>query len=50
MPMWGAYFREVTQLQEKHELIGDVARHGTDAAIELVKDRKRKSGKRPEPP
>jgi 4-aminobutyrate aminotransferase len=39
----GAYFREkLLELQEKHELIGDVRGMGLMQAIELVKDRKTK--------
>jgi 4-aminobutyrate aminotransferase-like enzyme len=39
----GAYFRErLLELQEKHELIGDVRGMGLMQALELVKDRKTK--------
>jgi 4-aminobutyrate aminotransferase len=39
----GAYFREkLLELQDKHELIGDVRGMGLMQAIELVKDRKTK--------
>src|SRR5438270_4282083 len=39
----GAYFRErLLELQDKHELIGDVRGMGLMQAIELVKDKKTK--------